>query len=481
MTAPRARLLPDLPALAAIRTIHIVGICGTAMGTLAAMLAERGYRVSGSDAMAYPPMSDWLRARGLTVQSGYDAAHLPQDLDLVVVGNIARRDNPESVAALERNLPVISLPEALRVFFFKDRKGLVVTGTHGKTTTTALATWLLYATEADPSMFVGGVTANFDASYRLGAGPAFVVEGDEYDTAWFDKVPKFWHYPAWSATVNNVEFDHADIYPDIASIEKVFHRFCNSVDPRGQVWVNGDDERARRMARNAWATVRTFGLGPSNDLRADVLTTDPLGTMIRVHLDGKDLGECRLSTLGNHNVRNFLGAAGLVSSVGCPLPSSMQVAEGFTGVRKRQEVRGIVNDIVVIDDFAHHPTAVRETLAALRSRWPGQRLWAIFEAKSNTSRRSVFQEEYAEAFDAADIVVFSQPWKQDSLPEDQKLNLPHLVDATRAGGRQVELIPDVNDIVTWVAERAQPGDIIAGLSGSSFGGLHDRLLEALKK
>jgi UDP-N-acetylmuramate: L-alanyl-gamma-D-glutamyl-meso-diaminopimelate ligase len=481
MTSPRARRLPSLPPLATVRNVHIIGICGTAMGTLGAMLAEKGLRVSGSDAMAYPPMSDWLRERGLVVQSGYDPAHIPGDTDLVVVGNIARRDNPESVAAHDRGLPCISLPEALRVFFLAHQKGLVVTGTHGKTTTTALATWLLHEAGRDPGMFVGGVTANFDASYRIGRGEVMVVEGDEYDTAWFDKVPKFWHYPAFSATVNNVEFDHADIYPDIRSIERVFLKFADSVDPRGQLWVNGDDERALKVTRQTWATRRTFGLGDHNDLRATIRHTDSRGTLIQVTLDGTSLGDCQLSTLGAHNVRNFLGAAGLISSVGVSVQQSLPHAETFRGVRKRQEVRGEAQGVIVIDDLAHHPTAVRETLAALRARWPESRLWAIFEAKSNTSRRSVFQQDYVEAFEHADIVILSQPWKQDNLPDDQKLNLDRLVSDMRAAGKVVELIPQVSDIVQHVATMARPGDVVAGLSGSSFGGLHDAILAALRK
>ena len=481
MTAPDKRQLPALPPLDSIRHIHVIGICGTAMGTLAAMFAERGFTVSGSDAMAYPPMSTWLADRGLLIQSGYDAAHIPANTDLVVVGNVSRRDNPEAIATIERGLPYVSLPEALRTFFFPDKTVLVPTGTHGKTTTASMCAWILHACGRDPSFFIGGVTVNFDSNYRLGDGEFFVVEGDEYDTAYFDKVPKHWHYPATSATINNVEFDHADIYPDLASIEHVFTRFAAQLPADGTVWVNGDDPTALGCTHSASANVRTFGLGrEQHDLWGEALETTEAGLVARVGYKGGDAVDVVIPMIGDYNLRNFLGAAALASQAGVTLAEAANAIGGFQGVKKRQQIKGEADGIVVIDDFAHHPTAVAGTLRAVRERFPTRRVWAIFEAKSNTSRRAVFQDDYPPAFTPADLVVLSQPWKADNLPENERISIPQMVEAIRAQGATVALIPEVDDIVAHVAEQALPGDVIVGLSGSAFGGLHDKILDALR-
>lgn len=481
MTATHRRQLPALPDLHRIRHIHIIGICGTAMGTLAAMLKERGYVVSGSDAMAYPPMSTWLESRGLVVQSGYDAAHIPSATELVVVGNVSRANNPEAVATLERGLPFISLPEALRVLFFPAHTCLVATGTHGKTTTTAITAKLLDVAGADPSFFVGGVTVDFDANYRLGSGAPFVVEGDEYDTAYFDKVPKFWHYPAYAATINNVEFDHADIYPDLSAIRHVFERFAAQLPADGVLWANGDDPVALSCAAHAKATVRTFGLGRAHDRGAEVLRVDESGTHIAVFEHGVQVAEALVPLIGSFNVRNALGAVGLCEAAGVPRDTALAALPSYRGVKKRQETKGVARDVLVIDDFAHHPTAVAATLSALRERYGERRLIAVFEAKSNTSRRAIFQAAYPPAFAAADVVVLSQPWREDSLPADQLLSFPQLVSDISALGPDVHAIPEVDDIVAFLAETCRPGDVVAGLSGSAFSGFHDKLLTALRR
>ncbi len=480
MTAAAKRPIPTIPALDAIKRIHVIGICGTAMGTLAAMLRDRGFEVSGSDAMAYPPMSTWLEARGLTIQSGYDASHIPENVDLVVVGNVSRRDNPEAAATRERGLPYLSLPETLRTFFFPQKRVLTATGTHGKTTTSSMAAWILHATSRDPSFFIGGVTVNFDSNYRLGDGDWFVVEGDEYDTAYFDKVPKFWHYPAHTATINNVEFDHADIYPDLDSIRHVFSRFAEQIPDDGTLWVNGDDPVARACATHASARVATFGLSRDHDFWGEVLETNETGLVAKIGERGSDGFRVQLPTIGAYNLRNFLGACGLVSAAGVSLEAAAQAIGTFEGVKKRQQHKGTVNDVVVIDDFAHHPTAVASTLAAIRERYPTRRVWAVFEAKSNTSRRAVFQDQYPPAFADADVVVLSQPWKKDNLPEAERISIPKMVQDIEALGKEVILLPKVDEIVSRLAAECRPGDVVAGLSGSSFGGLHDKVLDALR-
>jgi UDP-N-acetylmuramate: L-alanyl-gamma-D-glutamyl-meso-diaminopimelate ligase len=480
MTADRRRTLPDVPSFSDIEKIHIIGICGTAMGSLAAILKELGYRVTGSDAMAYPPMSTWLEARGLEIRDGYHAENIDDDVDLVVVGNVARPDNEEAVATRERGLPALSLPEVLRTLVFPGKDVLCVTGTHGKTTTSSMLAWLLYANDRDPSFFIGGVTRNFDSNYRLGNGKAFVIEGDEYDTAYFDKVPKFWHYPARAATINNVEFDHVDIYPDLDSIRAVFERFASQIPSDGQLWVNGDDEIAVACAKHANSDVHTFGLGPQNDYRATDLTPTADGMQFKIEFMGEAKGVCTIPMPGTYNVRNFLGASALALFAGVPIEASTQVITDFEGIKKRQELVGESRGITVIDDFAHHPTAVRHALAAVRAQYPERRIWALFEAKSNTSRRSTFQDVYPSSFEDADIVVLSPPWKEDKLPDEKRISIPQLVADIETLEKQVTTLPDIEEIVRYVAENAQQGDVIVGLSGSAFGGVHQKILDALR-
>ena len=481
MTAAARRPLPPLPPTSSIERVHIIGICGTAMGTLAAMFAERGLRVRGSDAMAYPPMSTWLEERGLVIQSGYAAEHIAADTQLVVVGNVSRVDNPEAVAARERGLPMVSLPEALRLFFFEGHSGLVVTGTHGKSTTTAMCAWALHETGRDPSFFLGGVLRELHTNYRLGEGGLFVVEGDEYDTAYFDKVPKFWHYPAAAATINNVEHDHVDIYPTFDDVRHVFARFAAQVTDR--LFVNGDDAEALAASAHASCGVTRFGLGAENDLRAEITGVDEAGTHVRVSdhrgTAAVEVGAFTLPTVGAFNVRNALGASLLSEWAGVPLADALTALTRYPGVKKRQEIRGRVGDILVIDDFAHHPTAVASTVAALRERYASRRLVVAFEAKSNTTRRALFQSAYPPAFAGADVVVLSRPWKKDNLPASELLSIERLADDIRALGVEVHLIEDVDEIVVWAGEALADGDVFAGLSGSAFGGLHDRVIEAL--
>ena len=480
MTAEAPRPFPDLPEH--IEKIHIIGVCGTGMGSLAAMLKERGFVVRGSDAMAYPPMSTWLEDRGIEIMQPYAESNLDWGPDLVVVGNVCRAVYPDAVAMRERGLPHLSFPETLRHFFMRDRRNLVVTGTHGKTTTTSMLAWILTATGRDPSFMVGGITGNFGSNYRLGEGQVFVVEGDEYDTAYFDKVPKFWHYAPFRATINNIEFDHADIYPDVAAIEDVFRKFVGLIPVEGSLWVNGDDARALAVSSQSAAPRRTFGLTDANDLRANDIEYGPFGARCRVTLDGKDLGAFTLPLMGEFNVRNMLGATAICLDEGLDVDEIRDAFADFKPTRKRQELVGVVNDISVFDDFAHHPTAVRATMDAMRARFPDRRIWAIFEAKSNTSRRRVFQDEYPAGFATADHVILSKPWKKDEgLPEAELLDIDELADSIRALGPPTELIPEVDAIVERVAAAAEPGDVIVGLSGSAFGGLHPKLVDALKR
>ncbi len=478
MTAPHRRELPPLPPT--IRRVHLIGICGTGMGSLAGMLVEAGYQVGGSDQNAYPPMSTWLESRGITIQRGYLPEHLDWAPDLVVVGNVCRRDNPEAVEALARGITCLSFPETLRTLFLTGRTPLVVAGTHGKTTTCSLLAWLLYSAGLAPSFMIGGLVQNFNANFRLDHGDPFVVEGDEYDTAFFDKVPKFWHYAPHRALINNIEFDHGDIYQDIDEIQWVFEELAALVDPDGSLWVNAEDHRALQAARRARCPVATFGLSPDADLHPVEIHYTPEGTEATLLLRGASLGRWRSPLLGAHNLRNLLGALALALDAGADLERLRDGLPAFQSVRKRQELRGTAGGVDVYDDFAHHPTAVRETLGALRQRFPARRLWAIFEAKSNTSRMARFQDDYLAAFQRADQVILSAPWKQDAhLRSDEKIDLARLADDLTAQGIPARFVPDLHDIVTLVAAEARPGDVVLAMSGSDFGGLHAKLLEAL--
>jgi UDP-N-acetylmuramate: L-alanyl-gamma-D-glutamyl-meso-diaminopimelate ligase len=484
VTADAKRPFPDLPET--IETIHIIGVCGTAMGSLAAMLKERGFTVRGSDAMAYPPMSTWLESRGIDIMQGYKASNLDWDPDLVIVGNVVRAEYADAEEMRRRGLPHLSLPEALKHFFFRDKRTLVVTGTHGKTTTSSMLAWIMAQSkhdqpERDPGFMIGGITGNFDSNYRLSDGGVFVLEGDEYDTAYFDKVPKFWHYDPFRATINNIEFDHADIYPDIDAIEMVFERFVDMLPADGSLWVNGDDERALGVSEHSKAERKTFGLGEHNDLFARDIKYGTT-TTAEVVFAGDSLGTFELPCVGEFNVRNMLGATGIALDEGVGVDVIKGALRGFKTVKKRQELVGEVNGVRVIDDFAHHPTAVRATVEALRERYPDRRLWAIFEAKSNTSRRRVFQDDYPPALAKADFVILSKPFqKKDNLAPAERIDIDQMAETIRALGPETTLIPEVDAIVDYVVERVESGDIIAGLSGSAFGGLHQKLVAALQE
>ncbi len=479
MTAPAPRQFPDLPD--SIETIHIIGICGTAMGSLAAMLVEKGYTVRGSDAHAYPPMSTWLRDRGIEIMLGYDEANLDWNPDLVIVGNVSRSTYADAVAMRERGFPYLSLPEALRHFFFAHRRPLVITGTHGKTTTTSMLAWILTVADRDPGFMVGGITGNFGTNFRLGDGDVFVIEGDEYDTAYFDKVPKFWHYAPFRATINNVEYDHADIYPDLPAVEHVFRRFAAMVPADGTLWVNGDDPGALAISADTPATRRTFGTGESNDLRAVSVRLDGPHLRASLTLDGQPLGDLELAMIGEFNIRNALGATAIALDEGVPFATIQQALAEFRSVKRRQELRGQVDGVAVYDDFAHHPTAVAATLQAFRAHYPDRTIWALFEAASNTSRRKVFQDQYPGAFATADQVILSSPReKKDNLSADERVDVAAMAEAIAARGPDTRLIPAVDDIVDTVAAEAQPGDIVVALSGAAFGGIQEKLLNALQ-
>jgi UDP-N-acetylmuramate: L-alanyl-gamma-D-glutamyl-meso-diaminopimelate ligase len=460
--------------------IHLIGICGTAMATLAAMLKGRGFDVRGSDQNVYPPMSDFLAAQEITTLQGYRAEHITADIDLVVVGNAISRGNVELEEVLDRKIRYCSLPEAIRDQFLWGSRSIVVAGTHGKTTTTSLTGWLLAHGGADPSVLVGGIAENFESSYRLGGGRDFVIEGDEYDSAFFDKTAKFLKYLPDIAVVNNIEFDHADIYADMDAVRLAFRRFVNLVPRRGLLLLGGDNAEAAALAERAHCRVETFGLADGLDWQAHDLQVNGVSTSFSVRRRGAPIGLFTVPLLGTYNVRNALAALAVGAAVGVDTDTLAAGLRLFKGVRRRMQLRGTAAGVAVYDDFAHHPTAIAETLAGVRTAFPGRRLWGIFEPRSATSCRRIFQSEFARALAAADVVVLPAVFRS-TLPESERLSVPQLVSDLEAEGVDARHIPDVGDIVRVVSRDSREGDVVVIMSNGGFDDIHQKLLAALQQ
>ena len=453
---------------------HFTGICGTAMGAVAAAMKQRGFAVTGSDANVYPPMSDFLRGQGITLTEGYKAENIPADTDVVIIGNAISRGNPEAEAALDRKLLYHSLPEVMKEFFLRGKRNFVVSGTHGKTTTSAMLAWIFKNAGRDPGYMIGGLPKNLGHGAQFTDSEFNVLEGDEYDTAFFDKRSKFLHYLPECVIVNNVEFDHADIYNNIDEIKLTFRRLLNIVPRGGMAYINGDEQNCLDVAVKAPCPVTSVGFGEANSLRIENLNYEPTRSSFT-------LGGVSYSTrmTGEFNVRNAAMAAAAATFAGLTVDEIRAGLESFDGVARRQELRGEVNGIKVIDDFAHHPTAIRLAVQSLRQRHPDSRLWILFEPRSNTTRRAVFQTELAEALAAADFAVVAAIPDLHKIPENDRLNPDQLsADIARLGGHGWYL-PDIATIIAKVVETARPGDVIAVLSNGGFGGIHEKLLAAL--
>jgi UDP-N-acetylmuramate: L-alanyl-gamma-D-glutamyl-meso-diaminopimelate ligase len=462
--------------------VHLIGICGTAMATLAAMLKRKGIDVRGSDQDVYPPMSDFLAAEGIPALTGYLPEHITADLDLVVVGNAISRGNPELEEVLDRKIRYCSLPEAIREHFLWGSRSIVIAGTHGKTTTTALAGWLLTDGGADPSVLIGGIARNFGdqgSSYRMGRGRDFVIEGDEYDSAFFDKTAKFLKYLPDIAVINNVEFDHVDIYPDLDAVSLAFRRFVNLVPRRGLLLIGADSAGALALVGQAKSRVETFGTGSGLDWQAHDLESSSGSTMFSVRRRGSPFGEFKVPLVGIHNVRNALAAMAVATEVGIDAERIRTGLALFAGVKRRLEVVGTAAGVTIYDDFAHHPTAVTETLAGLRASNPSARIWAIFEPRSASSCRRVFQDDFARAFAGADQVVFA-PVFRSTLPEAERLSIPRLVHDLRHSGQAARDAASIEEIVDTIVREREAGDLVVIMSNGGFGGIHGKLLRALQ-
>jgi UDP-N-acetylmuramate: L-alanyl-gamma-D-glutamyl-meso-diaminopimelate ligase len=477
--------MPHLQQIPDVKRVYLIGICGTAMASLAGMLQARGYEVSGSDEHIYPPMSTYLEGLGIPVLEGYTKEHLETlRPDLVIIGNAAAITNAEAAATLELDLPYTSMPEAIFQLFIREKHSVVVTGTHGKTTTTSLMAWLLEAAGRDVSLVVGGIPLNFNANFKLGSGPEFVIEGDEYNTAFFDKGPKFLHYHANTLLLNNIEYDHADIYPDLEAIIDAFRKAVRQVAAGDVIVANGDDANVmslRSEARSRWIT---FGWNPKNDIYATDVDDQPEWTSFTAWWEGKEWFRFRSPLSGRHNVLNALADAAIARLRGVDAETIQKGLETFRGIKRRMEVRGVEHGVTVIDDFAHHPTAIETTLAGAKRRYPGRRIWALFEPRSISSSRKEFEEGYKRAFREADVVIIGKVFHEERYRTryglDKMMSVPSILESLKHDGIRGEQIDDVDAIAEKIAAEGDEGDVVLVMSSGAFDGVHERILERLR-
>jgi UDP-N-acetylmuramate: L-alanyl-gamma-D-glutamyl-meso-diaminopimelate ligase len=457
-----------------IQSVHFVGICGTAMASAAAAMHEKGVKVTGSDQNVYPPMSTFLADRRIEVMSGYAENNLAHKPDLIVIGNAISRGNPEAEYALDHKLRYCSLPELLKEFFIRGKRSLVVSGTHGKTTTTSLLTWVFEHNGLNPSYLIGGIPNNLGQGARFTESDWFIIEGDEYDTAFFDKRSKFVHYLPEVAIINNVEFDHADIFNSLEAIQTSFKHFIRLIPRNGLLLGNGDDPNLAPLLNVTHCPVKRFGLGEANAVQAFNIRYGPTASEFEI-----PSFKFHINLIGELNVRNALAVVACAKHCGLKNQQIQAGFDTFKGIKRRMEVRGIAGGVTVVDDFGHHPTAIRETLRALRIKYPLQKLWAIFEPRTNTTRRKIFQTELAASFAEADAVVISQIARLELLAPEERLDPERLIRDLQSADKKAAYLPDVDAIVNHVANNAQGGEIVCVFSNGGFGGIHGKLLERL--
>ena len=462
--------------------IHLSGICGTGMASLAGMLKSMGYRVTGSDQNVYPPMSTFLRSLNIPVFEGYDPSHLTPVPDLVVVGNVIRKENPEAQALARLQLPYVSFPQAVRHFALSGKQSVVISGTHGKTTTSAIAAWVLEKGGMDPGFMIGGIPRNFEQNYKLGAGSWFVLEGDEYDTAFFDKGPKFLHYQPQVVILTSIEFDHADIYEDLDHVIQSFRKLIALVPREGLIIANADDPVIVDQVKRAACRVAPYSLGDGPHVpdtwRAVQGNVEDGLTRVNIFQGDQACVELLTPMYGRHNISNLLSTVVLARFLNIPLPELKEALQTFQGVRRRQEVIGKRGGVTVLDDFAHHPTAVRETIGAVRDRYPG-RLIAVFEPRSNSSRRNIFQAQYAASFDPADLVMIPKPPNTEMIPEAERFSSPRLVQDLTQRGVEARYFDHTDDLLHDLVRTVKSGDIVLFMSNGGFDHLQQRLLANL--
>jgi len=466
--------------------IHLIGICGTAMASLAGMLQLRGHRVTGSDQAAYPPMSNLLRSLGISIAEPFAEKNLEPAPDLVIVGNAISRGNVELEYVLDQHIPFTSLARVVHDEFIQGHESLVVAGTHGKTTTTSMLAWIYEVAasrqpELAPSFLIGGVAENFGTSFQLRDGRPFIIEGDEYDTAFFDKGPKFMHYFPDTLILTHVEFDHADIYQDLDAVKTAFRRLVNLVPRRGRIVAFDGAENVSECVSRAFCNVERYGFREDSAWRLKDLRFEQGISRWSILHNGKRWADVALPVAGEHNALNATAAAALAAGQGVPVEAIVEALASFRSVRRRLEVRAEVDGITIIDDFAHHPTAIRETLRALRAAYPGRRLWAVLEPRSNTLRRNVFERELVESLALADRILVAGVFHSEKIPEGERLHPEKIVIALQSAGHDAALLANADAIVTNLASRAASGDVIAILSNGGFDGIYEKLPAALKR
>ena len=461
--------------------VHVLGISGSAMAPVAGMLKERGFYVTGSDVNVYPPASTLLDSLGIRWNEGFREENLQPAPDLAVVGNIVARGNPEIEYVLDEKIPYCSMPQLLEEYFIPGHTSIVVAGTHGKTTTTAMLAWIFQVAGRRPDFLVGGVLRNFkEKSYGLGGGEEFIIEGDEYETAFFDRGPKFLHYHPDELIVTSLEYDHADIFPDLAAIALQFRRLVNLVPRRGRILIWGESPELRETAAKAFCPLETFGLTPEcNWYAGDILWRDS-ATEFRVVFRRSEVTRIRIPAAGRHNVLNALAAVALAYGRGVECQAIEQALATFEGVRKRMEIKGEARGVLVVEDFAHHPTAIRVTLQAARTRWPGRKIWAAMEPRSNTMRRKIFQDVLPEALMIADAVLIGPVNRAQLLGEQERLSPEQIADSLLERGRPAKAFESADEIAEYLADHAKSGDVVMVLSNGSFDGLSGKLLEKFK-
>jgi UDP-N-acetylmuramate: L-alanyl-gamma-D-glutamyl-meso-diaminopimelate ligase len=460
--------------------LHLIGICGTAMASLAGMLQQRGFRVTGSDAAAYPPMSDFLASLGIPLAQPFAAQNLEPHPDMVVVGNAISRGNLELEHVLDKRIPFCSMPQILHDEFLRGKEVLVVAGTHGKTTTTSMLSWIFDSAGLQPSFLIGGIAENFGSSFQVGSGKHFILEGDEYDTAFFDKGPKFLHYFPDAVILTSVEFDHADIYKDLDAVETAFKRLVNLLPGRGRIIGFDKGESIERCLAKAFCPVERYGPSSRATWQITNLKLQPARTEWSVMRNGKPWADFEFALGGEYNVCNATAAAAMAAGCGIPKQQIVAALKSFKSVKRRLEVRAEVNGIIVIDDFAHHPTAISGTLTALRALYPGSRLWVILEPRSNTLRRNVFQNALAESLGLADEVIVANVFKSEAIPENERLDLTAVAAQIEKHGRRARILADADAIVKSIAPEMRSGDVVAILSNGGFGGIYEKLPATLR-
>ncbi len=462
-----------------VQTIHLIAVCGTGMGALACMLRDLGFEVTGSDQKVYPPMSTFLEQKGIRIMNGYREENVNDGPDLVVVGNVISRDNPEVMKVHQMGLPFCSMPQAVNHFVARGKETLLVSGTHGKTTTSSILAWMLHEAGHDPSFMIGGILKNFDSNYRLGNGPYFVIEGDEYDTAFFDKVPKFFHYDPQIAVTTSVEFDHADIFNDLDHVKEAFARFLSGLAGSSLLLAFDGDKNVDELIGGCNCRIERYGNKKDSPWQLGDITVDPPWTAFEVMKNTRPFANFKTRLFGEHNLLNALSVIAIADHLNIPPAVIASALESFKGIKRRQEIRGQKRRITVMDDFAHHPTAVRETIRAVKSISTNGRLIAVFEPRTATSMRSLFQNEYAHSFDMADLICIRKPPPVRKIPDGEKFSSEQLVTDLNERGKEAYFFPDTDVIIDFLVSNARPADLVLIMSNGGFDNIHQRLLDSL--